>query len=196
MGAARFSSVHHKRARGAGPTTIGVPLRACGAEERNPRMVNSTGPYSPLISSGIRAATAEPRGRRTLARISVVRSCRGLSPKASRRPLRSLRLRLRSRRRPPPPSESHGAVGRADDDLAGLRPGEGILQHDVNHVHRDAARGHPVARRGLLIEHHVADPGSAIWVLGAKSVVIAVPFTTRFTNADPSASLAAPVPST
>src|SRR2546426_12094937 len=50
MGAARFSSMHKKWARGAGPTTIGVPLRACGAEERNPRMVNSTGPYSPLIS--------------------------------------------------------------------------------------------------------------------------------------------------
>src|SRR5712691_579348 len=56
-------------------------------------------------------------------------------------------------------SGTDGTRRRPDDDLAdGLVPDDlpqqaqnRTLLHDVNHVHRDAARGHPVAREGLFV---------------------------------------------
>src|SRR6266487_2207130 len=78
-------------------------------------------------------------------------------------------------RRTTPASGPDRARGGPDDDLAGGRrdtadhlagerihdPTRDALQVHVDHVHRQAAARHAVARGDLLVHHHIADPRQA-----------------------------------
>src|SRR5438445_3866000 len=95
--------------------------------------------------------------------VSRTHQNRAMTARAPGAAIHAPRRRPKGRRRAAVPAASsaggsvHTAAGRADDDLTGFRTCQGIQEHDVDHIHRQTTRRHPVTRGDLLIQYDIAD---------------------------------------